>query len=72
MGVYKDDQKRDAIFLANHNSQAPQAVKLKLGRQVKASKFNRKQGKWEDLEVQDGTVSFELGKAAGELLRFGE
>jgi opacity protein-like surface antigen len=70
MGVYKDDKKRDAIFVANHNSQAPQTVKLKLGKPVKASMFNRKEGKWQNLAVKDGSVSFELGKAAGELLRF--
>lgn len=70
MGVFKDDQKRDAIFIANHNSQAPQSVALKLGRAAKASVFNRKEGKWQDLPVTGGVLNLELGKAAGELVRF--
>jgi len=70
MGVFRDDQQREAIFVANHNSQAPQKVTLKLGKPVKASQFDRKGGKWQDLPVNSGTLTFDLGKAAGELLRF--
>jgi len=70
MGVFQDDEKRDAIFVANHNSQAAQKVTLKLAKPVKASLFDRKQGKWIGLEVKGGAVSFDLGKAAGELIRF--
>jgi len=70
MGVFQDDEKRDAIFIANHNSQAEQKVTLKLVKPVKASMFDRKQGKWIRLEVKGGALSFDLGKAAGELIRF--
>lgn len=70
MGVFKYEGKRDAIFVANHNTYADQHVRLKLGRKVKASLFDRKEGKWEELEVKDGVIDFKLGWGGGELLRF--
>lgn len=70
MGVFKDDQGRDAVYVANLNAYAPQTVKLRLGKSLKASKFDRPTGSWGDLPSADGTISFETGPAEGELLRF--
>jgi len=70
MGVFKGDQGRDAVFIANHNSQAPQKVTLKLSKAVAVKLFDRKTSEWKVLAVKDGAVSFDLDKAAGELLRF--
>ena len=72
MGVFKDDEKRDAIFLANHNAYAEQDVTLKFSRAVRVSMFDRKAGKWRPMTVKDSAVGFKLGQAAGELLRFEE
>jgi len=70
MGVFQDDQKRGAVFLANHNAYAEQKVTLKATRSVKASQFNRKDGTWQPLEVKDGTLTLPLAPGGGELLRF--
>jgi hypothetical protein len=70
MGVFKDDRQRDAIFLANHNTYAAQAVVLELARPVKASLFDRKSARWRPLAVADNTIRLQLAEAGGELLRF--
>lgn len=70
MGVFKDNTGRDAIYVANFNAYAPQTVKLRLARAVKAAKFDRPTGTWADLPAADGTISFETGPGEGELLRF--
>lgn len=70
MGVFKDDEGRDAVFVANLNAYAGQTMKLKLAKPVKASLFNRGEGKWVDLAVTNGQVSFETGPGEGELIRF--
>jgi len=72
MGVFKDETDRDAIFVVNHNSQAPQKVILRLGKPAIASLFDRGEAAWRSVEVNNNTLSFDLGKAAGELLRFEE
>ena len=70
MGVFCDEQKRDAIFVANHNAYAEQQVTLKLTKAVKASLFNRGQGKWVQMPAAGGSVRLQLAPAGGELLRF--
>jgi len=70
MGVFKDGQKRDAVFVANHNAYAGQTVRLKLARAVKVHMFSRKEGKWQPVDVADNTITFQLTPAGGELLRF--
>ena len=70
MGVFRDERKRDAIFLANYNSQASQDVTLKFGRDIKASLFNRKEPKWQPLAVAGRTLTLKLDAGGGELLRF--
>jgi hypothetical protein len=70
LGVFKDDQKRDAVFVANHNAYATQKVVLKVEGSVKVTLFNREAGKWQPLEVVEGLVRFQLAEGGGELLRF--
>jgi len=70
MGVFKDARNRDAVFVANHNTYAEQAVKLKLAKPLKVHMFSRKQRKWQPLDVADNTITFKLPPAGGELLRF--
>jgi hypothetical protein len=72
LGVFKDDQKRDAVFVANHNAYEKQSVVLKLSKPVKVSLFARSAGKWQVKELKEGAVRFELAPGGGELLRFGE
>ena len=70
MGVFKDDDGRDAIFVANNNAYAEQDVKLKLAKPAKCSIFDRKEGKFRPLEVKDGAIAFKLSPGGGELIRF--
>jgi hypothetical protein len=72
VGVFKDDQKRDVVFLANHNAYAGQKVVLKLSRPRSVQLFKRAEGKWLPLAVKEGSVSFALEPGGGELLRFGD
>ena len=43
---------------------------LKGGKARKARIFNRKEKKWQPLEVKDSTASFPLEAGGGELIRF--
>ena len=69
LGLFRDAQKREALFVANHNTYAEQTVTLKLGRPAKVSLFDREEGTWRPLSVTDGTVTFKLEPAGGELMR---
>jgi hypothetical protein len=68
VGVFKDDQKRDAVVLANHNAYAVQPVKLrpKDGRQVEL--FDRETKSWKALAPTDGVVQFEVGPGSFQLI----
>ena len=70
LGVFRDDRKRDAVFVANHNAYAAQDVVLKLARPARVSLFDRKRGEWQALPVEDNAIRFKLAPAGGELLRF--
>lgn len=70
MGVFVDDEKRDAVYVANLNAYAPQRVTLILGRVVSPRLFDRRTRAWRDLPLADGTMSLELGPGEGELVRF--
>ncbi len=72
VGVFKDDAKRDVLFLANHNAYAEQKVVLKLRHQGPVSLFNRKTGKWEELKATEGMVQLDLSAGGGELVRVGQ
>lgn len=69
LGVYSDAEKRDAIFLANHNAYAESKVALKVDRPA-AQWFNRQTTAWQPLEVRDGVVRLTLEPGGGELVRF--
>ena len=69
MGVFRAGPKRDAIFVANHNAYAEQAVTLTLRQPAKVSVFGRKEGTWRPVTVAGNTVTFPLAPAGGELLR---
>ena len=70
MGVFEYDGSKDAVYLANHNAYAEQDVKLKVAKAAHPQIFNRQSGKYEDLPVVNGTISFKLEKAGGQLLLF--
>ena len=71
VGIFKDDEKRHAVFLANQNAYTEQKVTLTLSAPRQVSLFNRHAEKWKPLELKPGTVTFPLTPAGGELLRFG-
>ena len=68
--ILQDDQKRDCVFVANHNAYAEQKVALKVARELKTQIFNRSEGRWQALELKEGIVRFALAAGGGELLRF--
>ena len=68
-GAFQDDQKREAVFIANNNAYAEQKVALKLMRGSDVRLFNRAKGVWEKARVADGAVTFELAPGGGGLLR---
>jgi len=70
IGVCKYEGSKDAVYVANHNAYAEQDVKLKLSKAAHPQIFNRQSGKYDDLPVGDGTISFKLEKAGGQLLLF--
>jgi hypothetical protein len=72
IGAFKDNEKRDVVFVANNNAYAEQKVSFKLAKTRKASLFDRKTSKWVPLEVQNGAISFTLDAGGGEMLRFVE
>ncbi len=70
LGVYQDDKKRDAVFIANNNAYQEQTVTIKLTGRPNANLFDREKGKWVPLEGEKGTFTFKLSAGGGELLRF--
>jgi len=70
LGLFQDEQRRDAVFAANHNAYAPQEMALELAAAVRSvEQFDRKTRKWKALEVSKKSVRFRLEPAGGELLR---
>ncbi|MBI3821899.1 MAG: hypothetical protein HY289_04370 [Planctomycetes bacterium] len=71
LGVFQDDAKRDAIFVANHNAYLEQQVTLRMTKDVgKVRVFNRTGRQWELLDSTNGQFNVQLAPGAGELLRF--
>ncbi len=70
LGVFKDDQKRDCVFIANNNAYVEQKVALKLARKGGIEHFVRQDQSWRALEVRDGAIQLLLAPGGGELLRF--
>jgi len=70
MGVFKDDQGRDALLLANHNCYQGQPMELKFNVPVKSvSRFDRKGAEWVELTRSGSSVRFDVPPAAAELVR---
>ena len=70
MGVFRDPDARDAVYVANINAYAAHTVTLSLGRPVKTFRFDRMQAAWVAVPETNGSVTFDLGPAEAELLRF--
>ena len=69
VGVFKDDQKRDALVLANHNAYAQQNVKLKLkDAGQKLELFDRATKSWKALTPADGVISFDIEPGSFQLV----
>jgi len=70
MGVFRDDEGRDALFLANHNCYQTQTIELKFNVPVKSvSRFDRQRTEWVELDKSDAGTRFDVPPAAGELVR---
>ncbi len=70
VGVFKDDERHDTLFFANHNCYQTQPMELKFNVSVTSiSRFNRQQAKWVDLARSGRRVHFDVPSAAGELIR---
>jgi hypothetical protein len=73
LGFFRYGDGDDAVYIANHNAYAPQDMVLKLDPETCAKAtveiFDRKTGKWGQLEKTDNSVSLPLGAAGGELIR---
>ena len=69
VGVFQDDQKRDALLFANHNAYQAQEMQVEFGAGVKAaSRFDRREGKWKPLQLNSRSVKFVIPPAAPELV----
>lgn len=72
LGVFRDADMREVVFLANHNAYAAQQAALTFTRGRTIELFNRKKGQWQALDVRDKMVRLPLDPAGGEMLRFGK
>lgn len=71
VGLFRDDQSRDVVYLANHNAYQPQQVGLRIrGSLLAASLFDRSTAQWRDLPASGTKINVVVPPAAGELLRF--
>lgn len=71
-GVFTDDARRDCVFLANNNAYVEQNASLKLSRKSRSEIFNRKDARWQPIELRDGALTLTLNPGGGELLRFAD
>ncbi len=68
VGMFRDGEGRDALFIANHNTYAPHDVALRFASGVTSvERFDRKARRWRS--VEPGPVRFKLDAAEGELIR---
>lgn len=68
MSVFKG-KTATALFVANHNCYAEQAVTLELAQPLRVHLFDRGKGEWRPLQVTGQSITFRLDPAGGELLR---
>jgi hypothetical protein len=69
LGVFHDEQKRDLVYLANHNAYAGHEVSLIISDRKQFEMFDCQEGRWEKLKVEQGRVRMELQPGGGMLLR---
>ena len=70
MSMFTYPEKRDAIYLANHNCYQPQEMKLAFQPPVKTvAMFDRQTSQWRDLQLENNTASFTIPPFVGELIR---
>ena len=70
MSMFTDPDKRDVIYLANHNSYQPQELKLSFKQPVKTvALFNRQASQWSELKLENNVARFTIPPFVGELIR---
>jgi hypothetical protein len=69
MGVFGSGKGQAALFVANHNCYAEQAVELRFRKPLDVAIFDRKEAVWRRMAVAEGALKFQLAPAGGELLR---
>ncbi len=69
IGFFHDHQKRNVLFVANHNTYAGQKMNLAVNAK-QAERFDRTVNAWKPLKLHAGSVSFELEPADAALVRF--
>lgn len=73
LGVYRYPDGTDAVYVANHNAFAPQAMVMRFRageRALPAEVLDRGTGRWRALPTTaDGAATFDLAPGGGELLR---
>ncbi len=72
LGVFQDEEKRDAVIFANHNCYQVQKMKLRVEPGVKKLEvLDRRTGEWRGLVLDGGEAAFELPPGAAAVVRVG-
>ena len=70
IGHFQDPDGNDALFFANHNAHGAQDMTVEFSRPPKVvAQFDRQRGRYESLQMQGNTISFEIGNGGGELIK---
>ena len=69
LGLFKHEDGKDALYVANYNAMAPQTVKIKLTGRASALAFDVQEGDYKPLALADGVVEFPLEAGGGLLLK---
>lgn len=67
-GVFDYGKNRRAVWFANHNAYNPQKMKVALIGAKKVSLFDRVNGGWKTLAVENGMIGFTIPGGLGELV----
>ena len=72
LGVFQDEEKRDAVIFANHNCYQEQGMKVRVESGVKRLELlDRRTGAWGGLALEGGEASFALPPGAAAVVRVG-